>query len=80
MVAGMQWDLSQHHDAAVFKDFMKYYASSRNGQIASLPTVHSILTMWYGFVGFYNCQTKSRLPPQVRKDVVAVCPTNFTNQ
>ncbi|KFY46633.1 hypothetical protein V494_00394, partial [Pseudogymnoascus sp. VKM F-4513 (FW-928)] len=41
-------DINLQPDSAMFKDFVEYYASSRNGLIDELPTVHSIKTICCG--------------------------------
>ena len=57
----------------MFKDFLEYYASSRYGRIDEIPTVHSIRTIWYRYVGYQNRLTNSKLDRQVVNDVAAVC-------
>ena len=65
-------DINLQPDSAMFKDFVEYYASSRNGLIDKLATVHSIKTIWYRFVGYRNCITKTKLDRQLVNDVYAV--------
>ena len=69
---GLDINSSLQPDSAMFKDFVEYYASSRNGVIDELPTVHSIKTIWYRFVGYRNRMTKSKLDRQLVNDVFAV--------
>jgi hypothetical protein len=66
-------EASLQPDTATLKDFMEYYASSRDGVIDILPTTHSVANMWYKFVGYLNRITKSKLDRQVVNDVTAVC-------
>jgi hypothetical protein len=66
-------EASLRPDTAVFKDFIEYYASSRYGRIDELPTVHSILTVWFRYVGYQNRTTQSKLDWKVVSDVSAVC-------
>ncbi|RDL31538.1 Uncharacterized protein BP5553_09747 [Venustampulla echinocandica] len=70
-VKGLKMEVSRRPDTATFKDFMEYYASSRDGLIDELPTMHSVLNMWYKFVGYLNRITKSKLDRQVCSDVAA---------
>ncbi|OBT76035.1 hypothetical protein VF21_03576, partial [Pseudogymnoascus sp. 05NY08] len=68
---GLDINSSLQPDSAMFKDFVEYYASSRHGVISELPTVHSINTIWYRFVGYRNRKTKSKLARQLVNDVYA---------
>ena len=65
-------DASLQLEPVILKDFVEYYASSRYGRIGELPTVYSIATVWYRFVGYQNRLTKSKLDRQVVNDVGAV--------
>jgi hypothetical protein len=51
-VKGLEVEASAQHNSDLYKDFVEYYASSRNGRIDELPTVHSILNIWFRFSGY----------------------------
>lgn len=65
-------DASLQLEPVILKDFVEYYTSSRYGRIGELPTVHSIATVWYRFVGYQNRITSSKLDRQLVNDVAAV--------
>lgn len=71
-------DASLQLKTAIFKDFIEYYASSRYGRIDELPTVYSIATVWYRFVGYQNRITNSKLDRQLVNDVAAVRSQDFS--
>ncbi|KFY94199.1 hypothetical protein V500_03389 [Pseudogymnoascus sp. VKM F-4518 (FW-2643)] len=70
-VKGLKMDASLQLEPVILKDFVEYYASSRYGRIGELPTVHSIATVWYRFVGYQNRITGSKLDRQLVNDVAA---------
>lgn len=72
-VKGLKVEASLWPNTAIFKDFIEYYTLSQYGRINELPTVHSILTVSFRYVGYRNRTTQSKLDRKVVGDVSAVC-------
>ena len=69
---GIHIESSLQHNIALYKDFVRYYASSRYGRIEELPTVHSVLNIWHRYVGNHKRITKTKLDKNIVSEVAGV--------